>query len=121
MFFFFLMIRRPPRSTRTDTLFPYTTLFRSPVGYYVDMRIGTCAKPFGDGTLYLAEDRLVSPYNSCKITGLKMVDAQNFRSEEHTSELQSLMRISYAVFCLKKKKQHTQETDISNTHIISNY
>jgi hypothetical protein len=46
------------------------------------MRIGTCAKPFGDGTLYLTEDRLVSPYNSCKITGLKMVDAQNFRQTE---------------------------------------
>ncbi len=53
-----------------------------PVGYYVDMRIGTCAKPFADGTLYLAEDRLVSPHNSCKFTSLKMVDGQNFRQTE---------------------------------------
>src|SRR3546814_5051123 len=82
--FFFLMIRRPPRSTRTDTLFPYTTLFRSP------------ASPCGNGrgtmprTIRSAADS--TPI--CKI----------MRSEEHTSELQSLMRISYAVFCLKKKK-----------------
>ena len=53
-----------------------------PVGYYVDMRIGTCAKPFADGTLYLAEDRVVSPHNSCKFTSLKMVDGQNFRQTE---------------------------------------
>lgn len=50
-----------------------------PVGYYVDMAIGTCSKPFADGTLYLAEDRLVSPYNSCKFTSLKMVDGERFR------------------------------------------
>ena len=50
-----------------------------PVGYYVDMRIGTCAKPFGNGTLYLAEDRLVSPYSSCEFASLEMVDSQNFR------------------------------------------
>src|SRR3546814_14254611 len=73
---FFLMIRRPPRSTRTDTLFPYTTLFRS----------GVC--PSGDFAAHGFERR--------PATGL-------VRSEEHTSELQSLMRISYAVFCLKKK------------------
>src|SRR3546814_6091691 len=72
--FFFLMIRRPPRSTRTDTLFPYTTLFRSarPGGLFLYLRPWLS----GDGAM---------------------------RSEEHTSELQSLMRISYAVFCLKKK------------------
>src|SRR3546814_6493141 len=84
-FFFFLMIRRPPRSTRTDTLFPYTTLFRSFTG-----------------------DRAVP-------AGIER--ARRFfrrswprRSEEHTSELQSLMRISYAVFCLKKKKQQKNKT-----------
>src|SRR3546814_12610853 len=78
--FFFLMIRRPPRSTRTDTLFPYTTLFRSPSS---DARRGRSGSP---GCRCLAR-RIRAPV----------------RSEEHTSELQSLMRISYAVFCLKKK------------------
>src|SRR3546814_20783487 len=73
---FFLMIRRPPRSTRTDTLFPYTTLFRSQRGAY-DSR--------------------------CPKTEVPVYGTD--RSEEHTSELQSLMRISYAVFCLKKKKK----------------
>src|SRR3546814_18823305 len=96
-FFFFLMIRRPPRSTRTDTLFPYTTLFRSDRG----------RKPEGAGRppgaveyrAYLsslsAAGRTQGPQGRAAIRG---------RSEEHTSELQSLMRISYAVFCLKKKK-----------------
>src|SRR3546814_12967682 len=81
---FFLMIRRPPRSTRTDTLFPYTTLFRSTVWIKVApsriSRLQPCAR------------------GSCGEPG---------RSEEHTSELQSLMRISYAVFCLKKKSTIT--------------
>src|SRR3546814_8501890 len=85
---FFLMIRRPPRSTRTDTLFPYTTLFRSKSG---ELR----ARRHAFGTVQIA----------CRFLA-------NTRSEEHTSELQSLMRISYAVFCLKKKKrtqpQHKQ-------------
>src|SRR3546814_4579596 len=72
------MIRRPPRSTRTDTLFPYTTLFRSP--------------------------RRPSPRASTPSWKCPRLCRRNFRSEEHTSELQSLMRISYAVFCLKKKK-----------------
>src|SRR3546814_1602845 len=86
--FFFLMIRRPPRSTRTDTLFPYTTLFRSPAWRRRAARCSpTCASR---GSLR----------SSAKGFGAVM------RSEEHTSELQSLMRISYAVFCLKKKKQH---------------
>src|SRR3546814_12577806 len=92
--FFFLMIRRPPRSTRTDTLFPYTTLFRSqagPVG-----RLGTAQVALG---LDMQAHRL--DHRSGEI-----LLQQYFRSEEHTSELQSLMRISYAVFCLKKKKQH---------------
>src|SRR3546814_21099104 len=77
--FFFLMIRRPPRSTRTDTLFPYTTLFRSP-------------------------DRAAPEMPHIGIERLGARHRQHDRSEEHTSELQSLMRISYAVFCLKKKK-----------------
>src|SRR3546814_2371268 len=79
------MIRRPPRSTRTDTLFPYTTLFRS-----VPHKAGS-----GVGGLEGAE-----------VLGLFLLRLYDvFRSEEHTSELQSLMRISYAVFCLKKKPQ----------------
>src|SRR3546814_4424042 len=79
------MIRRPPRSTRTDTLFPYTTLFRS-----------LCRRHRGTEDLFswlpTAGIRLAQPERTRR------------RSEEHTSELQSLMRISYAVFCLKKKK-----------------
>src|SRR3546814_16222200 len=77
--FFFLMIRRPPRSTRTDTLFPYTTLFRS-----------DHVPRTGDGRRRPG-------------TGGDAGVLQRRRSEEHTSELQSLMRISYAVFCLEKK------------------
>src|SRR3546814_2818936 len=97
------MIRRPPRSTRTDTLFPYTTLFRSAAR----------------GVLGLADDCLVLEIRGRAEQRLERrvhvgVDerqptvhlgaAAERRSEEHTSELQSLMRISYAVFCLKKKK-----------------
>src|SRR3546814_6870028 len=90
--FFFLMIRRPPRSTRTDTLFPYTTLFRSlhlltHLGPVSVSSVAACLKLSPPATSHLI-DRMV-------IAGL--------RSEEHTSELQSLMRISYAVFCLKQK------------------
>src|SRR3546814_2935201 len=93
MFFFFLMIRRPPRSTRTDTLFPYTTLFRS-----VNQELNAVAS--GGSTIFY------------KGTGLiRDISSSGGRSEEHTSELQSLMRNSYAVFCLKKKKifSHTIE------------
>src|SRR3546814_4308895 len=80
------MIRRPPRSTRTDTLFPYTTLFRSPIASR-------------------RNDQLFPHQASLQ---LYQVHA---RSEEHTSELQSLMRISYAVFCLKKKTQHNTKAN----------
>src|SRR3546814_6288329 len=95
--FFFLMIRRPPRSTRTDTLFPYTSLFRSG-GTRSSSRFPV--RTVDDG---LAR----SAAFVCALWG--KADKEG-RSEEHTSELQSLMRISYAVFCLKKKKQ-TNETD----------
>src|SRR3546814_3316417 len=84
---FFLMIRRPPRSTRTDTLFPYTTLFRSGHRHGSPARRPAC----GDGLRFC----FFSPVQQ----------QRSIRSEEHTSELQSLMRISYAVFCLKKKKK----------------
>src|SRR3546814_9270941 len=91
IFFFFLMIRRPPRSTRTDTLFPYTTLFRSAEGRQCQHRRG----PRG----VLPDDFADRHAGFCQ-----------HRSEEHTSELQSLMRISYAVFCLKKKKKSVRDS-----------
>src|SRR3546814_5208459 len=98
------MIRRPPRSTRTDTLFPYTTLFRSiDRGVHAAAWVGKkhAAQPvlFGDDLLLAFEHR------ACERRQHPASNhAADFRSEEHTSELQSLMRISYAVFCLKKKK-----------------
>src|SRR3546814_19308557 len=94
IFCFFLMIRRPPRSTRTDTLFPYTTLFRSVWKHLCYFR---CER-----SEYLAEARCY--YCRCQSIS-HLSDFKLCRSEEHTSELQSLMRISYAVFCLKKKKK----------------
>src|SRR3546814_3398820 len=158
---FFLMIRRPPISTRTDTLFPYTTLFRSLDGYSkatrlsyflinstpdaellraaaageLDSRRGVAmqvdrliASPqfergvrafFYDMLQFdlfsdLSKDPQIYPaYNSTVAA-----DAQEQRSEEHTSELQSLMRRSYAVFCLKQKRIHTTTTDNNN---LTNY
>src|SRR3546814_6528130 len=96
---FFLMIRRPPRSTRTDTLFPYTTLFRSWRRAFVRNPAASKAR-----TGAVALLRFSFP-DQTKSAGLaKAINEIPTRSEEHTSELQSLMRISYAVFCLKKKK-----------------
>src|SRR3546814_8566031 len=121
------MIRRPPRSTRTDTLFPYTTLFRSPFER---------GEPFGDpvpipvvASLLVGPELVLKPLEHAQI--IERVDiardhqcarqrlrprdrlagderrlGEGRRSEEHTSELQSLMRTSYAVFCLKKTKQY---------------
>src|SRR3546814_9178727 len=91
------MIRRPPRSTRTDTLFPYTTLFRS--------------RPARLSCTALAVPSIVGDLDPVAAVAFGPVQSgigasqQHMRSEEHTSELQSLMRISYAVFCLKKKKK----------------
>src|SRR3546814_4189880 len=128
--FFFLMIRRPPESTRTDTLFPYTTLFRSPVCRIA--RSGKASRAWlsmafvGARRLLVgiddARDQRVahhiaagelrngnSRYGLQKLHGVTKPAAlaarQIDRSEEHTSELQSLMRISYAVFCLKKQNK----------------
>src|SRR3546814_7883920 len=99
------MIRRPPRSTRTDTLFPYTTLFRSRDSVYAD----TFDIDWGHG-----DGRVIVPVLGGTVE--QALDAGELtRSEEHTSELQSLMRISYAVFCLKKKKRDTA-TQKKNTH-----
>src|SRR3546814_9003468 len=102
--FFFLMIRRPPRSTRTDTFFPYTTLFRS----------NSCSLA-SSPVRWSDQDRLVQPPFALSASWIS-------RSEEHTSELQSLMRSSYAVFCLKKKKKN-QKKDNKNhrQHKLTRY
>src|SRR3546814_5427601 len=124
------MIRRPPRSTRTDTLFPYTTLFRSgdapraggiaaadlgetgdAGAHQVPVRIvgNVVAIDHGMGIIIgaRADQAHVAPQDVPELG--QFVDAKPARSEEHTSELQSLMRISYAVFCLKKKNNHTSK------------
>src|SRR3546814_5232328 len=103
------MIRRPPRSTRTDTLFPYTTLFRSPSQVCLARELALAR----DDLLYLRAD------HPLVIAAGDLLLASDARSEEHTSELQSLMRISYAVFCLKKKTQKT--TNKTNITIIEKY
>src|SRR3546814_965556 len=104
------MIRRPPRSTRTDTLFPYTTLFRSDDFLHGGAGALDLRRTFGHPL-----DRIVDKaFDFFGRLGAALCQRTHFgrnnrkRSEEHTSELQSLMRISYAVFCLKKKKNiHT--------------
>src|SRR3546814_2964599 len=104
---FFLMLRRPPRSTRTDTLFPYTTLFRSAAAE-------TATQTFEKGHIGGDLPQVAAPAD-----GLRILDALRelgFRSEEHTSELQSLMRTSYAVFCLKKKKRNTMHKSNHQLH-----
>src|SRR3546814_10033223 len=115
------MIRLPPRSTRTDTLFPYTTLFRSPQGPIPPCgrgRGGRITTALGEGAApvnskrYLHRREAVAELLSGRDGNLLVVS----RSEEHTSELQSLMRISYAVFCLKKKTT-TNQTNDTNTRI----
>src|SRR3546814_3054693 len=118
------MIRRPPRSTRTDTLFPYTTLFRS----VKDRRFPQFCRCLRSASLPSANDKIGTPGARCAAASrswtrraprresphLSQDQEMNHRSEEHTSELQSLMRISYAVFCLKKKKHNSQtNTDIA--------
>src|SRR3546814_9901720 len=122
------MIRRPPRSTRTDTLFPYTTLFRS-IGHRASFsRWAAWAawltprhrRPTSPGTGHArrvvtkAPGRVaLDPDYECRASEIDA--ASVLRSEEHTSELQSLMRISYAVFCLKKKKT-TEQTQRTKKH-----
>src|SRR3546814_7691950 len=113
------MIRRPPRSTLTDTLFPYTTLFRS--DGHVIHRVGTAKERHGAGG-GIAEPVGQQVQEFAEAVGTDGAEAGGeighaVRSEEHTSELQSLMRISSAVFCLKKKKITRQEVDRANTDI----
>src|SRR3546814_2155953 len=149
--FFFLMIRRPPRSTRTDTLFPSTTLFRS-----APVDDGACLYPARRRELqgfrrrrekcrdrelpdadarWRRRDQLFHPQAEGRDRGYQPVELasapddleggararlrQHRRSEEHTSELQSLMRISYAVFCLKKKTKKTKQQPVSTTYHIT--
>src|SRR3546814_4436808 len=99
------MIRRPPRSTRTDTLFPYTTLFRS------DPVVVPAATSAAADAMPAAVPGAAAP------TVTAGDDMQ--RSEEHTSELQSLMRISYAVFCLKKKNTQPQRNSTGHRHTVT--
>src|SRR3546814_8613028 len=103
------MIRRPPRSTRTDTLFPYTTLFRSPGGAEGKRGHQEDGQGHGDHGRGVDGGKLLHPLLDLRPTSVG-------RSEEHTSELQSLMRISYAVFCLKKKNQTKQTTKQKAKH-----
>src|SRR3546814_5597328 len=120
MLVFFLMIRRPPRSTRTDTLFPYTTLFRS-VRRGAGQESGdpVPARRTGDA------GRNAAPADPQDGVGHGPYAAQGDRasprSEEHTSELQSLMRISYAVFCLKKKNTNKNLTSVKVISLNTQY
>src|SRR3546814_8372721 len=114
--FFFLMIRRPPRSTRTYTLFPYTTLFRSifTIAVMVPLTARECAGDLSECVQAIECREDVSGFPLWLQAG-EQADMSfvrhhsSGRSEEHTSELQSLMRISYAVFCLKKKIKIIQQ------------
>src|SRR3546814_2325652 len=115
------MIRRPPRSTRTDTLFPYTTLFRSLLNYVIAIVLITVglavALAFGLGSRELVSQILAGIY----VRELYEVGQRvRLRSEEHTSELQSLMRISYAVFCLKKKTTNNHQQHYLHIHHTTN-
>src|SRR3546814_1618614 len=114
------MIRRPPRSTRTDTLFPYTTLFRSR-GRVPGLRRDHRATPRYDRSdrpgrpafgihIPTVRNSMASIESDALRARFEMMTSRS-RSEEHTSELQSLMRISYAVFCLKKKKQTQRQNE----------
>src|SRR3546814_4203579 len=119
------MLRRPPRSTRTDTLFPYTTLFRSIIAVTTLITdLGAAATAASEGVVdtafgavlfaaYIFLGTIFFFQAPAIATGIAGGAAARVRSEEHTSELQSLMRISYAVFCLKKKitSFHTQHSE----------
>src|SRR3546814_3670767 len=107
------MILRPPRSTRTDTLFPYTTLFRSrSAGTVAAVASSILRRASALHSVSARHDRRRRPHSGSSF-GVT-------RSEEHTSELQSLMRISYAVFCLKKKKKKQNQTNhTANKYVVT--
>src|SRR3546814_3830806 len=111
------MIRLPPRSTRTDTLFPYTTFCRSQQGDQRDAQgPGNIAKALFDPTLDVCAKQHQQTSRVGSNNALAILPG---RSEEHTSELQSLMRISYAVFCLKKKKHDNNEQTATHSHTVN--
>src|SRR3546814_10527970 len=123
------MILRPPRSTRTDTLFPYTTLFRSRTGSPLvpaarhQGRGAPCGESFWHWALGAdgGHGHAQPPFRSSRLIGAERQptsDCRSGRSEEHTSELQSLMRISYAVFCLTKYNYTVHSTFFHNTIIL---
>src|SRR3546814_2106475 len=121
------MLPRPPRSTRTDTLFPYTPLFRSsfsdrkrtpPIEAFSSL---TVPEPADKNATSIRPDDNKSPPRILLGTDTESISSsESPRSEEHTSELQSLMRISYAVFCLKKKTTHKHSHHIINTKTSDN-
>src|SRR3546814_1887623 len=121
------MIRRPPRSTRTDTLFPYTTLFRSAAavgaGAHGDhpARLRHLVVDLAQRGRHLVGQRAGDDHHVGLPRARPEHDAEAVevvRSEEHTSELQSLMRISYAVFCLKKKTNYNFKNCNNHKHLI---
>src|SRR3546814_5016550 len=120
------MIRRPPRSTRTDTLFPYTTLFRSGRSTTVSTPLTRPFRPMPTTCVLLPRSTLTRALIGsllaacCCCFSSITTTSDEARSEEHTSELQSLMRISYAVFCLKKKTTYSTQTH-SLSHIYAYY
>src|SRR3546814_6750122 len=122
------MIRRPPRSTRTDTLFPYTTLFRSLPRSQRMVMSPAVASSILRRIEWQSQGARNCAFFTCsrpsffRVARAAATARSVWRSEEHTSELQSLMRISYAVFCLKKKKKHTTQNrleshETDNIHI----
>src|SRR3546814_10176184 len=113
------MRRRPPRSTRTDTLFPYTTLFRS-------ARLRMRRAPQPADAIFDSMRWPYSPSEHCARWPPSAPNARSriqtqVRSDEHTSEIQSLMRISYAVFCLNKNKQKHVNTQVTNEQLVSHH
>src|SRR3546814_4676549 len=118
------MVRRPPRATRTDTLFPYTTLFRAAdqpvVGDHLDAAVMRLFQGVRQGGAVDCRDHQDLGALGDHVLDLgalvRDVVVGILRSEEHTSELQSLMRISYAVFCLKKKKHKTDNIRVESKH-----
>src|SRR3546814_2586926 len=116
------MIRRPPRSTRTDTLFPYTTLFRSDLAGRREMAVWGEQMAAQAGAGHHFAPRSLETVLAALMTGFSVRTSEDrrrdiARSEEHTSELQSLMRISYAVFCLKKTNIQTIPITIYTSHV----
>src|SRR3546814_8658358 len=117
------MIRRPPRSTRTDTLFPYTTLFRSTQRVLGQPQLSQLRRLCAHRNIRIGARRIDRTRTKAAlrddVLGGGLVALPSSRSEEHTSELQSLMRISYAVFCLKKK--NTMRTILSEKSLTTAY